>query len=130
MLVTDLGANGLRPKKDGSLMDSADMASRSYTFDGDWKKLGWGNPEIMSRLGDAFMKKVNTRVPKGLDWDLFLGCAHEVEYHPIYHPFNWRGWVDWGQGALGDMGAHIVSDQMLTVALSMVFLHEGLGLAA
>jgi len=38
VLVTDLGANGLRPKKDGSLMDSADMASRSYTFDGDWKK--------------------------------------------------------------------------------------------
>ncbi len=27
-------------------------------------------------------------------------------YHPLYHPFNWRGWVDWGQGALGDMGAH------------------------
>jgi predicted dehydrogenase len=81
---------------------------RPQEFDGDWKKLGWGNPEIMKRLGDAFMKKVNTRVPKGLDWDLFLGCAQEVEYHPIYHPFNWRGWVDWGQGALGDMGAHIV----------------------
>ena len=32
----------------------------------------------------------------------------EVEYHPVYHPFNWRGWVDWGQGALGDMGAHLI----------------------
>jgi hypothetical protein len=31
-----------------------------------------------------------------------------IEYHPIYHPFNWRGWVDWGQGALGDMGAHLL----------------------
>ena len=31
-----------------------------------------------------------------------------VDYHPIYHPFNWRGWVDWGQGALGDMGAHLI----------------------
>ena len=32
----------------------------------------------------------------------------EVEYHPIYHPFNWRGWVDWGVGAIGDMGAHLM----------------------
>ena len=31
-----------------------------------------------------------------------------VEYHPVYHPFNWRGWVDWGAGALGDMGAHLI----------------------
>ena len=31
-----------------------------------------------------------------------------VEYSPLYHPFNWRGWVDWGQGALGDMGAHLI----------------------
>jgi len=29
-------------------------------------------------------------------------------YHPIYHPFNWRGWVDWGCGAIGDMGAHLI----------------------
>ncbi len=34
--------------------------------------------------------------------------APKVDYHPIYHPFNWRGWVDWGQGALGDMGAHLI----------------------
>ena len=34
-----------------------------------------------------------------LAWDLFLGVAPEVPYHPIYHPFNWRGWVDWGQSA-------------------------------
>ena len=39
---------------------------------------------------------------------VFLGAAPDVEYHPLYHPFNWRGWVDWGQGALGDMGAHLI----------------------
>ena len=33
--------------------------------------------------------------PEGLAWDLFLGPAPYVEYHPVYHPFNWRGWVDW-----------------------------------
>ena len=47
-------------------------------------------------------------VPDKLSWDLFLGVAPDVEYHPLYHPFNWRGWVDWGQGALGDMGAHLM----------------------
>ena len=47
-------------------------------------------------------------VPDKLSWDLFLGVAPLVEYHPLYHPFNWRGWVDWGQGALGDMGAHLM----------------------
>jgi len=46
--------------------------------------------------------------PSTLSWDLFLGVAPAVEYSPLYHPFNWRGWVDWGQGALGDMGAHLI----------------------
>ena len=48
------------------------------------------------------------KVPKDLAWDLFLGPAPYREYHPIYHPFNWRGWADWGVGALGDMGAHLI----------------------
>jgi Oxidoreductase family, C-terminal alpha/beta domain len=47
-------------------------------------------------------------VPDTLSWDLFLGPAPSVEYHPLYHPFNWRGWVDWGVGAIGDMGAHLI----------------------
>ena len=49
-----------------------------------------------------------TAPPSTLSWDLFLGVAPVVEYSPLYHPFNWRGWVDWGQGALGDMGAHLI----------------------
>jgi predicted dehydrogenase len=47
-------------------------------------------------------------VPEGLDWDLYLGPAQFTPYHPVYHPFNWRGWVDFGVGALGDMGAHLL----------------------
>src|SRR5216110_2215097 len=35
-------------------------------------------------------------------------CRPNVNYHPIYHPFNWRGWTDWGVGAIGDMGAHLI----------------------
>lgn len=45
-------------------------------------------------------------VPEGLDWDLWLGPAPSRPYHPIYHPFNWRGWHDFGCGALGDMGCY------------------------
>ena len=48
-------------------------------------------------------------VPGHLDWDQYLGpVARKVPYHPIYHPFHWRGWVDFGVGALGDMGAHLI----------------------
>ncbi len=45
-------------------------------------------------------------VPEGLNWDLWIGPAPERPYHPIYCPFNWRGWWDFGTGALGDIGCH------------------------
>ncbi len=47
--------------------------------------------------------------PEGMNWDLYLGpTVGDVPYHPVYHPFNWRGWVDFGVSALGDMGAHLI----------------------
>ncbi len=45
-------------------------------------------------------------VPADLDWDLWLGCAPQRPYHKAYHPFAWRGWFDFGTGALGDMAVH------------------------
>ncbi|MGD2094036.1 MAG: Gfo/Idh/MocA family oxidoreductase [Phycisphaerales bacterium] len=45
-------------------------------------------------------------VPGTLDWDLWLGPARWRPYHPNYVPFNWRGWFDFGCGALGDMAVH------------------------
>ena len=45
-------------------------------------------------------------VPDTLDWDLFTGPAPMRPYHPSYHPFRWRGWLDYGTGALGDIGCH------------------------
>jgi len=44
--------------------------------------------------------------PEGLDWDLWLGPAPQRPYHPAYLPFKWRGWWDFGTGALGDIGCH------------------------
>ncbi|MBD3289696.1 twin-arginine translocation signal domain-containing protein [candidate division KSB1 bacterium] len=43
-----------------------------------------------------------------LDWDLWVGPAPWRPYHPDYVPFSWRGWWDFGTGAIGDMGAHII----------------------
>ncbi len=48
-------------------------------------------------------------VPETLDWDLWLGPAPERPYHPAYVPHNWRGWWDFGTGALGDIGCHAMS---------------------
>lgn len=47
-------------------------------------------------------------VPKDLDWDLWLGPAPYRPYNQAYLPFNWRAWYDFGCGALGDMGCHIM----------------------
>ena len=47
-------------------------------------------------------------VPKELDWDLWLGTAPYKDYVDKLVPFNWRGWWDYGTGALGDMGCHII----------------------
>ncbi len=47
-------------------------------------------------------------VPATLDWDLWLGPASARPYHPAYAPFKWRGWWDFGTGALGDMGCHVM----------------------
>lgn len=45
-------------------------------------------------------------VPKSLNWDVWLGVAAQRPYDPAYAPFNWRGFWDFGTGALGDMGCH------------------------
>jgi len=47
-------------------------------------------------------------VPAELDWDLWLGTAPQRDYVDKLVPFNWRGWWDYGTGALGDMGCHLL----------------------
>jgi predicted dehydrogenase len=49
-----------------------------------------------------------TEIPKELDWDLWLGTAPNKNYVNKLVPFNWRGWWDYGTGALGDMGCHLM----------------------
>lgn len=48
-------------------------------------------------------------VPEGLDWDTWIGPSAARPYHPAYHPVRWRGWWDFGTGALGDGACHILA---------------------
>ena len=64
-----------------------------------WKQA----PDLVARPNDRPL------VPAHVHWDLFLGPAPERPYHPDYHPFMWRGWRDFGTGALGDMACHIMN---------------------
>jgi predicted dehydrogenase len=56
--------------------------------------------------------------PEGMNWDLFLGPAKQIPYHPAYHPFSWRGWVDFGVSAIGDMGAHLIDQPYWALGLT------------
>jgi len=47
-------------------------------------------------------------LPDHIDWDLFIGPAPMRPYHRAYHPWDWRGWWDFGTGALGDMACHVL----------------------
>jgi len=60
-----------------------------------WPQAVYNRPEAMP-------------VPETLDWDLWLGPAKFRDYNEAYHPFKWRGWLDFGTGALGDMGCHLI----------------------
>ena len=56
--------------------------------------------------------------PDGFDFDLWKGPAiTELGYHPILHPFHWRGWYPFGVGALGDMGAHLLDHPVWALGL-------------
>ncbi|MBY5956645.1 Gfo/Idh/MocA family oxidoreductase [Membranicola marinus] len=59
----------------------------------------------------------NPAVPKELDWDLWLGTAPYKEYVDHVVPFNWRGWWDYGTGALGDMACHIMEPPFRVLGL-------------
>jgi predicted dehydrogenase len=56
-------------------------------------------------------------VPDGLNWDAWIGPAPYRDYHDNLHAFKWRGWLDFGAGALGDMGCHIMDGAVWALRL-------------
>ena len=63
---------------------------------------------------------VKAPVPATLDWDLWLGSAPYRDYVEKLVPFNWRGWWDYGTGALGDMGCHLIEPAFRVLDLQYI----------
>ncbi|WP_417444849.1 Gfo/Idh/MocA family protein [Joostella sp.] len=76
----------------------------------------WTNRPVWPQ-GYEMPKPDPSKKPSALDWDLWLGPAKETPYVPNIHPFNWRGWWDYGTGALGDVGCHLIDIPFRTLDL-------------
>jgi predicted dehydrogenase len=67
----------------------------------------WTNRPVWPQGKDR--PKDEPPVPAHIHWPEFISCAKMRPYHPDYHPFKWRGWWDFGTGALGDMACHTLN---------------------
>ncbi len=76
----------------------------------------WTNRPVWPQ-GYAMPEPDESLKPKDLNWDLWLGPAPARPYTPKLHPFNWRGWWDYGTGALGDVGCHLIDIPFRTLGL-------------
>jgi len=76
----------------------------------------WTNRPVWPQ-GKNLPKSNENEKPEGLDWDLWLGPAKKRSYSPGLHPFSWRGYWDFGTGALGDMACHILDVPYKTLKL-------------
>jgi predicted dehydrogenase len=75
----------------------------------------WTNRPIWAQGGERPPAK---EIPTGLHWEEWLGPAPHRPYGDGYHPFSWRGWWDFGSGALGDMACHTVNMPFMGLDLS------------
>lgn len=77
----------------------------------------WTNRPVWPQ-GFAMPEPDESQKPEELHWDLWLGPAEYRPYTPDLHPFNWRGWWDYGTGALGDVGCHLIDIPYRTLGLN------------
>jgi predicted dehydrogenase len=75
----------------------------------------WTNRPIWPQALDRPLEEYYT--PPWIDWDLWLGPAPARPYNPAYAPFKWRGWWDFGTGALGDIACHSMDASFWTLGL-------------
>jgi predicted dehydrogenase len=64
--------------------------------------------DVYSQIRNLPQRDERPEVPGHLDWDLWLGPAAHRAYHPMYVPWNWRGWTPFGTGCIGDWICHVV----------------------
>ena len=67
----------------------------------------WSNRPVWPQGGKMPAPNPSAK-PETLNWDQWLGPCQETPFIPEMHPFNWRGWWNFGTGALGDMGCHLI----------------------
>lgn len=77
----------------------------------------WTNRPTWPQDSSMARPKDTPPLPAGLDWNLWVGPAPMRAFHPAYHPWNWRGWWDFGTGSLGDMGCHILDPVVFALRL-------------
>lgn len=78
----------------------------------------WGVRTVDQAILKAMAENPQSPPPE-MHWDLFLGpVKNDVPYHPVYHPFSWRGWTDFGVSAIGDMGAHLIDQPFWALGLT------------
>jgi predicted dehydrogenase len=82
----------------------------------------WTNRPVWPQGVPAPVEKI--RAPKTMQWDLWIGPAPYRAYHPAFAPFKWRGWWDYGTGALGDMGCHLVDPAYRALKLTVPYAVE------
>jgi predicted dehydrogenase len=99
------GAELVRAGALGEVREVHVWTNRPFNY---WKQA----PDIVSRPSEE-------PVPAHVHWDLFLGSAPERPYNSVYHPHNWRGWWDFGTGALGDMACHTANLAFMALELGL-----------
>ena len=111
-IVTQMGNQGGSNPLLGMVqkwVDSGDLGKIS-------KVQVWTNRPVWPQ-GGAFPKPDPSAKPKDLNWDLWLGPSEFKPYTPNLHPFGWRGWWEYGTGALGDVGCHLIDIPLRTLGL-------------
>ena len=76
----------------------------------------WTNRPIWPQ-GVPMPKPDNSLKPDSLNWNMWLGPAKDKPFTPYMHPFSWRGWWEYGTGALGDVGCHLIDIPFRTLNL-------------
>lgn len=110
-VATQMGNQGT---SDGGFREAVELV-RSGALGDVFEVHVWSNRPVWPQGIER--PKETPPVPPGLHWDLWLGPAPARPYHQCYQPFNWRGWIDFGTGALGDMGCHTLNMPFMALNL-------------
>ena len=107
------------------------MGNQGSSGDGVRQLMEWFNAGIIGEVNDVYVwtdrpvwpqgiawPSQKAAIPAELNWDLWLGTAPAKDYVDNVVPFNWRGWWDYGTGALGDMGCHLIEAPFRVLGLT------------